>query len=374
MYNLENLINEPTCFKSDENPSSIDIILTNKKASFQNTMTVETGLSDFHKMTVTVMKKYFKKKEPIKIVYHDRKNFDAIRFREHIRSQIASKGKLSIENLQNILANSYLQHAPLKEKVLRGNNAPFMNKALSQAFMKRAQLKNRKQKDPKDENIEAFKRQRNFCVSLLRKEKKSFFNNLNPSLMSDKKKFWDVVKPQFTGKSKIKSKITLIEKDEIISDEQKVAEILNDNFVDAVPNLGIKCLYGESGEEKQFQNMEAKIDDILDRYKSHPSIVMIEHHVKITTKFQFKDTNTEKMYRKILAMDSKKAVPENDISIDVLKCTADIISDSIADIFKENKNLNTFPNSLKVQNVTPLHKGDERTLKKNYRGVSILYF
>ena len=40
--------------------------------------------------------------------------------------------------------------------------------------------------------------------------------------------------------------------------------------------------------------MEAKIDDILDRYKSHPSIVMIERHVKITTKFQFKDTNTEK--------------------------------------------------------------------------------
>ena len=36
MYNLENLIKEPTCFKSTENPSSIDIILTNKKLSFQN--------------------------------------------------------------------------------------------------------------------------------------------------------------------------------------------------------------------------------------------------------------------------------------------------------------------------------------------------
>ena len=35
MYNLENLINEPTCFKSDENPSSIDIILTNKKLAFK---------------------------------------------------------------------------------------------------------------------------------------------------------------------------------------------------------------------------------------------------------------------------------------------------------------------------------------------------
>ena len=68
IYDLENLIREPTCFKSTENPSSIDVILTNKKAKFQNSMTVETGLSDFHKMTVTVMKNHFKKKEPIRIV------------------------------------------------------------------------------------------------------------------------------------------------------------------------------------------------------------------------------------------------------------------------------------------------------------------
>ena len=63
MYNLENLIKEPTCFKSTENPSSIDVILTNKKLSFQHSMTIETGLSDFHKMTVTVMKKFLKKKD-----------------------------------------------------------------------------------------------------------------------------------------------------------------------------------------------------------------------------------------------------------------------------------------------------------------------
>ena len=53
-YGLVNLIKEPTCFKSNENPSSIDVILTNKKHCFQNSMTIETGLSDFHRMTVTV--------------------------------------------------------------------------------------------------------------------------------------------------------------------------------------------------------------------------------------------------------------------------------------------------------------------------------
>ena len=67
MYDLENLIRGPTCFKNLNNPSSIDVMLTNRKNSFQNSMTIETGLSDHHKMTVTVLKTFFKKKEPIKI-------------------------------------------------------------------------------------------------------------------------------------------------------------------------------------------------------------------------------------------------------------------------------------------------------------------
>ena len=39
---LENLIKVPTCFKNPINPSSIDVILTNRKNSFQNTMAIET--------------------------------------------------------------------------------------------------------------------------------------------------------------------------------------------------------------------------------------------------------------------------------------------------------------------------------------------
>ena len=34
------------------------------------------------------------------------------------------------------------KHAPVKQKVLRGNNAPFMNRILSKEFMKRSKLKN----------------------------------------------------------------------------------------------------------------------------------------------------------------------------------------------------------------------------------------
>ena len=58
-YNLKNLIKEPTCYKNAQNPTSIDLILTNRIHSFQHSDVIETGLSDFHKMTVTVPKTNF---------------------------------------------------------------------------------------------------------------------------------------------------------------------------------------------------------------------------------------------------------------------------------------------------------------------------
>ena len=55
-HDLHNLVKEKTCFKSVENPSCIDLILTNNAMAFQNTTTVFTGLSDFHKLVLTVLR------------------------------------------------------------------------------------------------------------------------------------------------------------------------------------------------------------------------------------------------------------------------------------------------------------------------------
>ena len=54
-YGLANLVKAPTCYKNPQNPICIDLILTNKPKSYFNTLVLETGLSDFHKMTVTVI-------------------------------------------------------------------------------------------------------------------------------------------------------------------------------------------------------------------------------------------------------------------------------------------------------------------------------
>ena len=63
-FSANNLVKEKTCFKSLENPSCIDLFITYSYQNFQNTVTISTGLSDFHCMVVTVLKTTFPKAKP----------------------------------------------------------------------------------------------------------------------------------------------------------------------------------------------------------------------------------------------------------------------------------------------------------------------
>ena len=54
-FNLKNLINEPTCFKS-QNPSVLDLTLSNHRSSFMKTVVLEIGTSDHHKMISSILK------------------------------------------------------------------------------------------------------------------------------------------------------------------------------------------------------------------------------------------------------------------------------------------------------------------------------
>ena len=68
-YGLHSLIKQRTFFKNPKSPSSIHLILTNKAKSFQTTCVIETGLSDFHTMIISLLKMHFRKLLP-KVVSH----------------------------------------------------------------------------------------------------------------------------------------------------------------------------------------------------------------------------------------------------------------------------------------------------------------
>ena len=81
-YSLKSLIRQPTCYKSPSNPTCIYLILSNARQKFQSTWVLETGLSDFHLMTVTVIRKIFKKLRPRANNYKPYKHFSNEAYRE----------------------------------------------------------------------------------------------------------------------------------------------------------------------------------------------------------------------------------------------------------------------------------------------------
>ena len=103
-YNFTSMINRPTCFKNPENPSCIDLILTNCPRSFQNSCAIETGLSDFHKLVVTVMKTTYKKSQPKIINYRSYKYFNNESFREDL-IQIEANGNSCDESFKNFTSS-----------------------------------------------------------------------------------------------------------------------------------------------------------------------------------------------------------------------------------------------------------------------------
>ena len=95
--------------------------------------------------------------------------------------------ELSLSNLHKgdfdkfkfIVSNLLESHAPIKEKCIRCNQAPFMNKSVRKAIMVRTRLLNKFRKENSFISELACKRQRNFCTTLIKKTKRSFHNDLN---------------------------------------------------------------------------------------------------------------------------------------------------------------------------------------------------
>ena len=122
IYNLKNLVKEPTCYKNPDNPSCIDLFLTNRPRTFQCTTTIETGISDFHKLVVTVH--FYKKQRPKIIHYRNYKNFENGKFRQVLKKELL---KFDVTNAPLSKFNDTVlyvldKHAPKKKYIYIRSN------------------------------------------------------------------------------------------------------------------------------------------------------------------------------------------------------------------------------------------------------------
>ena len=122
----------------------------------------------------------------------------------------------------------------------------FFNKELSKAIMTRTNLRNIFLQNRSEKNRIPYTKQRNFCVSLLRKIKKRYYGNLSEKSVVNNKLFWKTVKPLLSDKVAGKVGIYLIENNELVKTDLETAEVLNNFFYNVVQNLDIS---GYSNDE-----------------------------------------------------------------------------------------------------------------------------
>ena len=111
-------------------------------------------------MILTFFRSYFPRLPPKTISYRRFRYFETKDFLCELENKLCSKecnGEVKYDDLTNILRSTLDNHAPQKQKHVRGNQAPFMTKELSRAIMTRSRIKNKYNKWPSRENFLALK-------------------------------------------------------------------------------------------------------------------------------------------------------------------------------------------------------------------------
>ena len=97
-FDLEYLINKPTCFQSS-NPTCIDLIWTNKQESFKNTDVIEGGISDHHNLIVTALKSQLLKGNAKTKLYRDYKSFNIDHFKKDFDNNLKNISVIEYSHL-----------------------------------------------------------------------------------------------------------------------------------------------------------------------------------------------------------------------------------------------------------------------------------
>ena len=124
-YNYKNIIRYKTCYKNPENPKCIYLMMTNISKSFQNSLAIETGLSDIHKMCSTVLKISTPNKNHILFIIKVTRNFQM-----WLWSMISKTFFQFSSGLESCFFEEFKETFAFKKKYVRVNQAPFINKLI----------------------------------------------------------------------------------------------------------------------------------------------------------------------------------------------------------------------------------------------------
>ena len=199
-------------------------------------------------------------------------------------------------------------------------------------------------------SLKKYKKEKKYHSKLYKKERKAYFDKINPKEVSDNKNFWKDIQPLFSENRKIRNKIALVDENEnIISKEHLVSKELKSFFKNATKSLQIN-------ENPYITDEQSDITDPIikasNKYKHHPSILLINSKLSSPESFSFNKINNSDMEKEIKFLNIKKATTCKSIPPKVLKSSEHGCSETLTKLFNDIMNNSEFPDELKLAEVT----------------------
>ena len=120
-------------------------------------------------------------------------------------------------------------------------------------------------------------------------------------------------------------------------------------------------------------NIDALILIAKEKFKNHQNIQLVKcYYENKNNIFCFSNITHTEIENNIKKADSSKCSPSSDIPTKIVQDNIDIITPILHQEFNESLELGKFPSEMKLANVTPVFKSEDRTSKENYRPISIL--
>ena len=235
--------------------------------------------------------------------------------------------------------------------------------------MKRSELKTKYLKNSTLENFKKFRKQKMFCSRLYKKERKKFPDKLDIKLATDNKKFWATIKPFLNHKITTSSKITLVERDEIISADKDIVQKFDKFYKNAVSSLNIEC---DNDFVNVCEGLEDPVEIAIQKFKSHSSITSIKENIVSAEIFKFHKINLDEIWKELNNLDRTKNGTFGDISSKCLKLSSSESALHLLHIWNyQIIDQNIFQSLLKLA-ATPVFKNGDPQSIKHHRLVGVL--
>ena len=137
--------------------------------------------------------------------------------------------------------------------------------------------------------------------------------------ITDNRKLWQIIKPNFTDKTLKVERITLIDGGKVITEAKEVVKKFKDHFEKIVKTLKIdRPILSDLSDDPVLNAIE--------NFSHHTSVFKIKEARDSSDCFSFKLVTIEDICKEILALDASKATQRDDIPTKIIKNNSGIFS------------------------------------------------